>query len=273
MVQSGGVVNADFLTIESAGSYDALAGAVHAHKQVLLNGKLDFASSPFLLDLGANCFADFRAGQILNATAATFTGGPGSVMEFPAGYDPFSAIGHIDTQGIIHVAGQPLTIPADRAVGGTGTIQGNVTNNGTVAPGNSPGAITISGAFAEGSGALLKIEIAGKKPADEFDTLTVTGAATLGGTLDLSLLDGFVPQAGDQFAIISAQSLTGTFANVTGGHIPLSGGGGQFDVLYTPTGVTLTNFQPVPEPATAAILTVCGTVLACQRRRRRAVAP
>src|SRR5207302_2252440 len=118
------------------------------------------------------------------------------------------------------------------------------------------------------SGALLKMEIAGKKPADEFDTLTVTGAATLGGTLDLSLLDGFVPQASDQFAIISASSLTGTFANATGGHVDLAGGGGQFDVLYTPTGVTLTNFQPVPEPTAMLGMGVAGPIALLRRRRR-----
>ena len=33
--------------------------------------------------------------------------------------------------------------------------------------------------------------------AGEFDTMNVSGSATFGGTLDVSLVNGFVPQPGD----------------------------------------------------------------------------
>ena len=95
-------------------------------------------------------------------------------MSFAAGFDPLSAIGTIQTQGLVHVAGHPLEIPPNKSIGGSGTIEGDVTNNGTVAPGNSPGALEIAGAYTQAADAALDMEIAGTA-ADQFDTLSRRG--------------------------------------------------------------------------------------------------
>jgi hypothetical protein len=53
-------------------------------------------------------------------------------------------------------------------------------------------------------------------------------------------------------AILSAGSVAGRFANAIG---RVNFNGGSFEVIYSSTGVTLTNFQvPVPEPPAALIL-------------------
>ena len=64
--------------------------------------------------------------------------------------------------------------------------------------------------------------------------MQVTGTAALGGTLALTRPVGFVPNVGDTFVILTASSVTGTFANVTGTD---AGGGNSFVVDYTPTQV------------------------------------
>jgi hypothetical protein len=46
--------------------------------------------------------------------------------------------------------------------------------------------------------------------------------------------------------------------------------GGRFDVLYSPTSVTLANFQAVPEPAAAGLVGLAAMGLIGGRRRRRA---
>src|SRR5262249_53350246 len=75
---------------------------------------------------------------------------------------------------------------------GTGHITANVSNSGgTVSPGNSPGCMTITGNYTQGAGGTLSIEIAGTTACTQYDQLTVTGTATLGGTLNVSLLSGF----------------------------------------------------------------------------------
>jgi hypothetical protein len=64
----------------------------------------------------------------------------------------------------------------------------------------------------------------------------VTGKATLGGTLNLQLINGFVPTIGNTFDIINFASETGTFATINGTSINSSE---HFGVVVNPTNVTL----------------------------------
>lgn len=61
----------------------------------------------------------------------------------------------------------------------------------------------------------LAIEIGGTAVVDDYDLLAVGGEATLGGTLDISFIDGFQPSAGDTFTFLNADSLVGDFDTVT----------------------------------------------------------
>src|SRR6185436_19330638 len=57
----------------------------------------------------------------------------------------------------------------------------------------------------------LEIEIAGTEPGATYDRLDVTGLATLAGTLNVLLLNGFVPTSGDRFEVMRFGSRSGTF--------------------------------------------------------------
>ena len=96
------------------------------------------------------------------------------------------------------------------ALKGTGTINADVTNSsGTVAPGNSPGFLDVTGDYVQGPGGTLNLEIAGRDPnVPEFDRLRVTGTATIDGTIHVDLLDGFQPAPGDEFQVVSSAGLT-----------------------------------------------------------------
>ncbi len=75
---------------------------------------------------------------------------------------------------------------------GTGTFIGDLINDGgVVAPGSSPGTMTIDGNFTLAGTGILDIEIGGLAPG-LFDVLNVTGTADLtGGTVNISFLDGY----------------------------------------------------------------------------------
>jgi len=263
--QSGGTSNIKSLTIESAGTANVTGGTMNINSKLDLRGVLDFGGGSAHLNVNQSAFASFVAGQLLAANNATFTGASGSLMSFKD-QAQYNSVGTVTSQGLIHIAGQNLVIPQNQSVGGSGTIEGDVTNNGSIAPGSSPGAITVDGSYTQASSGALLMEIAGTGP-ENFDSLAITGAASLDGLLNISLLDGFLPSATDSFAILTAGSLSGTFDNVSGNKINFTGG--TFDVAYSPSGVTLSNFQAVPEPLGIALIGLATTALSVRRKRRR----
>jgi len=104
-------------------------------------------------------------------------------------------------------------VNAGGTLGGIGIIGGNVFNGGNVAPGDSPGTLTIKKNYYQTGGGTLTIEIASKK---KHDLLAVGGQANLDGTLRLVRL-GKGPRLnyGDKITIVSAQGgVEGEFSKV-----------------------------------------------------------
>ncbi len=262
--QVNGVHDVGSMTISSTGVYEYLGGTLDISKQLVLKGKFDFLGSNALLSVGANAFADFSKGTILNAQNASITGEAGSLISFPATFNPLTQLAHISTAGLVHFDGQPLNVPANQKLAGSGTITGDVSNAGLLSPGNSPGQLIVEGNFTQSSSASVLIELAGTA-AEDFDSVSITGNLSLDGTLAVSLLDGFVPGASDQFVIFTAGSLTGVFANAPS---TITIPEGEFDVIYSPTSVTLADFQPAPEPASVAIIGAVAAIALSARRRR-----
>jgi fibronectin-binding autotransporter adhesin len=100
------------------------------------------------------------------------------------------------------------------ALSGSGsfTSTGTVNIEGDLAPGSSPAAVSFGGDLAFGSTASAQIELGGTTPGSEYDVLDVSGAASLAGTLEVSLLGGYEPAIGDTFDIITAAGgIDGTF--------------------------------------------------------------
>jgi hypothetical protein len=82
----------------------------------------------------------------------------------------------------------------------------------------------------------MTIEIAGATPGNGFDQLLINGTATLGGTLQVNLLNAFVPQVGNSFEIIRAfGGVSGAFANTSFAGMP----GITWRLAYEPLAVRL----------------------------------
>ena len=98
-----------------------------------------------------------------------------------------------------------------------------------------------SGKLAIGIGGTTAAASFHETPAGRFDNLTVTGTATLGGELIVSLRNGFDPAA-NSFTVINATGgVSGTFTNVSGDRVPVSGGG-SFLVTISGSTVVLSNY-------------------------------
>ncbi len=125
-------------------------------------------------------------------------------------------------------------------IGGVGRLNvSGVTfsNNGTVGPGLSAGVLNFTGNYTQGGGGTFDVEIGGIYTGTEFDRLNISGQATLDGTLNITLIDGFTPTLGDTFVILNSGSISGVFTTVTDLDIV---GGLHFEVSYGSTSVTLT---------------------------------
>ena len=90
-----------------------------------------------------------------------------------------------------------------------------VSGTGTLSPGLSPGTLNLVGNYTQqGPGGAFNVEIGGTAPGSQFDSVNVSGAgsvATLAGVLNVSLVNSFVPAAGDSFTIMTYPSHTGTY--------------------------------------------------------------
>jgi len=127
----------------------------------------------------------------------------------------------------------PVDVNAGGTLGGIGTIADDVTSaGGRISPGGSAGQLQIIGSLLMDAASALDIELAGSST---FDLLTVTGTAEIAGSLNVSLLGGFTPLAGETFVVLQATGgISGMFEYVTDGYdVQLTDGGAALELTFT----------------------------------------
>lgn len=117
---------------------------------------------------------------------------------------------------------------------GTGTIIGNLQNKASILIGSdtTAGTLTVSGDYTQSATGNLTLKVGGPGAGTDFDQLVVGGAATLDGTLTITLVNGFLPDSGTTYSVLTFASPIGTFAT-------LDGDGPLFTAAYDTTDVTL----------------------------------
>ena len=98
-------------------------------------------------------------------------------------------------------------------LGRAGLFTGNIQFAGEFSPGTSPATVSIARTATLAPTATLRIEIGGTT----FRITRPGGGqrqATLSGTLDLDLINGFQPALGDSFTVMTFGSRAGDFANI-----------------------------------------------------------
>jgi hypothetical protein len=171
----------------------------------------------------------------ISMSTGTFTVGAGSTLNFSIGTHILTAESSVSGDGNVLFSGGTTFVDGTLAAGGgisvqqgtlsgTGTLTGDVLNAGQINPGRigGPGILTIAGNYAQTSTGILTIEIGGLTPGDDFDRLSVSGQATLNGTLNVGLIRGFRPSDGDSFPILTFGSESGDFSVRNG--LDLGGG-------------------------------------------------
>ncbi len=144
---------------------------------------------------------------------------------------------------------------------GAGSMNGYLFNAGWFSPGSSPGSLDIEGSYEQDSSGILLVEMSN----ENCDVLNITGTAALAGTLFVSFLDGYIPDIGDSFNILWADTIDGEFDYLDFSSLPP---GSNFDISYNlnPTDLDYVTLTYVPEPATICLLGL--GALSLVRRRK-----
>ncbi|MEM1080695.1 MAG: Ig-like domain-containing protein [Pseudomonadota bacterium] len=146
-----------------------------------------------------------------------------------------------------------VNVNSGAILGGEGSIIGSVNNMGIVAPGNSAGTLTIND-YSQQAGGTLLLELGGTMPSVEFDVLQINGPANLNGTIEVQLINGYVPAPGDQFTLITSPDITNDGVNFTLPTLPADRG---WDVILDTNSLRLEvisiNVPPVADNQTVSI--------------------
>ncbi len=161
--------------------------------------------------------------------------------------------GKVTGAGILHV------LPGASLLA-RGLIEPEIVLEGSLAFHVSPSRISSAGGIRAPSNATMNFNI-GSRSSGRWDTLAVTGTATLDCALALRTGPITFPQLGDTLTIITASSVIGTFRSVTVNGAP---GAGQVALLYTPTSVKVVRVGAItgvePEALRELRLTSIGTL-------------
>jgi FG-GAP-like repeat len=196
--------------------------------QTISNGQLAFTTLA-VVSIGANTLTidgngNCGIGVISGSGQVVKTGIGGSLIATSSG---FSGSYTADNGFFIIDANTPnssLTINANGAVGGTGTISNVVVNSGTLSAGTvqSPTGILNTKNISFTNLGIAAFKIGGTTPGTTgHDQLNVTGTVTLGGSQIAPIAwNGFVPAIGDSFLLINndgGDAINGTFINLPEG--------------------------------------------------------
>ncbi|MCX5654460.1 MAG: PEP-CTERM sorting domain-containing protein [Planctomycetota bacterium] len=269
-VANSGILRAEGgqLTVAGAGTTHAAAGrieiptdttvfftqglAANSGSVALTGGTLDNNNHPLVNAGSITGRGTLRTGGLTNSPGKTVGVGGGNM----------------DVFGTVHNDGPWATQAGCTStfydfVNGSGSFPGagTVVFLGGYSPGGSPAEIEFGGNLVLAAGAIL-MELGGRTPGGQYDVLDMAGNLGLGGTLNVALIYGFVPHAGDAFDLFDWGALAGEFDAV---NLPALGGGLSWDTsnLYSTGAVGV-----VPEPATLSLLALGGAAFLRRSRRK-----
>lgn len=271
MSVTGGEAHIDSdLTVFEAGSVDVAAGAtLHMGGSNLYRGTftgdgvyshdgsafLTTLSIPNLVQNGRFTVFGFGGEPTLSTQTLVFATGSETRL-----FGDLRFRGDATLEGGADFTGDgTLIIDAQASLRGGPDLGVALRNEGTLAPGFSPGQLDIAGDFTNVG--TLEIELGGTLAGVTHDAIAVDGDLALDGTLALILHGGFQPVQGDSFDILD---WTGAIGGAFSAFV-FPGGPNAWDTteLYT-TGL----LRFVPEPGTALLLALGLTALRARRMRR-----
>lgn len=222
-------------------------------------------------------------------SAATFTGAStnasagvisviDSTVTFGTGAGQFVNNGRLNLTNVIvngdlkSPAGSTIDVGSNVVfngnISGAGNFPGagSVTFNGSYSPGDSPAVTTFGGNFTMGSSGSLLIELGGTAAGTGYDQINVGGTLARNGTLNVVLINGFVPTEGMTFDVLNWSAVSGSFSSI---NLPTLGDNLSWDTSQLSSSGVL-SVQAVPEPTAMLLGTASMSLLMRGKRRQHA---
>ncbi len=275
-------INGDYLIVgrQGPGSFvqnDNSVVTFNGSQRILIADNAGSGGSSYTLNGGTLNVNNSRQISVGKAGAGLFTqtGGVVNARNSTLRLNEGGSQGTYQLQGgQLHIGTIQGSDAAFEFTGGTlhaDNVQFALTNEGGIlAPGHSAGTTFIGGAYTQESTGVLAIELGGLTQGTEYDWLDVNGAVTLAGSLEVSLIDDFIPSFADTFDIVTATtvaldpSLSFTAPEGFLGNYSFTmdvvGGGPRGQIL---------RLTVVPEPASCLLLVLGVLALLCRARRNR----
>jgi hypothetical protein len=132
-----------------------------------------------------------------------------------------------------------LTIAEGQTLSGSGAIRVSLAHQGRLAPGSAAAPIgrieQRQFGFSMAATSEYVVDVGGVA-AGQFDTFGAAGSATLDGNLIVNSINGFVPQRGDEFVVLTANPRLGDFEHIIA---PPIDDDTVWRIRYTPTAAIL----------------------------------
>jgi hypothetical protein len=193
------------------------------------NGALINLSAVHAITVGATNVESTGAGSVVNLSGLTAFSGDnladtrrlhaenGGTIMLGAGGPTTVTNAVVNMLGGGAINGHTLILGPSTTFNAEGAMAARlINNNGVITVAGASGSLNIVGGFTQAAEGRLRIDIGGPTPIMQFEQINLTGAATLGGNLDITLTGGFAPAYGSTFEMINAEGgVTGAFTTIT----------------------------------------------------------
>ena len=218
LIESDSGINNDYggvVAVVNEGTIKKAAGS--GTSQLYVNGALSnggtIEADSGTLYVEANSIAQVSGGTL---SGGTWNAMQGATLQFPTSAAITTSAASLTISGagasMTGIAGLASNSGALTVSGGADfTTAGDLANSGSLTAGTGS-TITVSGNFTQTSDGTLDDQIGGTPASGQFGRLAVTGTAVLGGAFSAALVNGFAPQSGQAFPVLTFAGATGTFA-------------------------------------------------------------
>lgn len=264
---NGTITNAGVIFWEGAGNL-AIVGVLHNLPTGLFEVRNDelldrLGGSPLIVNEGR-----LRKVAGTNATTSQIPVINSGLVEILSGTFLASA-GFTNQGGTVQLGGGRLQLPPGRTlalqggvIGGHGTLTGHLLNDGQVIPAPTNGPLVVSGNYTQALSGHLVFEIGGLIAGLNHSRLVISNRADFSGRIVARLVNGFVPNVGDTFQVMTFGTGNGDFVCRDG--FLVLGQGRRLRTQFAPTSLTLTTIAaPDPEHPGLSIHNVTGSFVVC----------